>query len=311
MSKQITAIVISQLVAVGITKIVTIFEQDFPQLIFIFVWIAVFIFSLLLFWRLYDTVTNWLRKWNRQQILEVPNNLRNRLLEASAVLLNWISTVLPALAIVIIVLALLLTPTILVLTGHLETGFGNKTLWQWLEVVGIPLTVVIIAGIFGLAAQRAGRRAEEQRERDADRAREATLRAYLDDMTKLILEHKLQDSEVGSAERAVAHAQTFMALRTLDGPRKGVLLQFLKDSQLINKDKPIISLHFADLTYANLSSADLHGTDLSSVNLRYADLRNADLRDTDLSEAVVTPEQLDSAKDTTGALLPRRIDTTS
>ena len=206
---------------------------------------------------------------------------------------------------------LVLTPTILVYTGHLETGFGGKTLWDWLEVVGIPVTVVIIAGVFGFAAQRAGRRAEEQRERDADRAREATLRSYLDGMTKLILEYKLQDSEEGSTERAVAHAQTFMALRTLDGPRKGVLLQFLKESKLINRDKPIISLDLADLTSANLSSADLGGTDLRGANLRYADLNNADLRNADLSEAVVVREQLDSARDLSGAVLPRGIETTS
>ena len=236
---------------------------------------------------------------------------------------------------------LVLTATILICTGHLETGFGGKTLWDWLEVVGIPVTIVIIAGVFGFVAQRAGRRTEEQRERDTDRAREATLRAYLDDMTKLILEHKLQDSKEGSTERAVAYAQTFMALRTLDGPRKGVLLQFLKESQLINKDKPIISLNLADLTSANLSSADLGGVDLRAVNLRDADLSNADLHNSDLSEAVlsntdlhnsdlreavltnanlhnsdlreaaVTREQLDSASDLSDALLPRGIETTS
>ena len=159
--------------------------------------------------------------------------------------------------------------------------------------------------------QRAGRRAEEQRERDTDRAREVTLRAYLDDMTKLILEHELQDSKEGSAERAVARAQTFMALENLDGPRKGVLLQFLKESQLVNKDKPIIPLDLADLTRANLSSRDLSGADLRGVNLRDADLRNANLHNSDLREAVVTREQLDSASDLSDALLPGGIETAS
>ena len=236
---------------------------------------------------------------------------------------------------------LVLTPTILVCTGHLETGFGGKTLWDWLEVVGIPVTVVIIAGWFAVAAQRAGRRAEEQRERDTERAREATLRTYLDRVTNLILEHNLQNSAEGSPQRAVAHAQTFAALRTLDGPRKRVLLQFLKESQLINRDKPIISLHLADLTSVEISHADLSGADLRGVTLRGADLRNANLRNSDFTEAVltnanlrnsdlteailtnanlhnsdlrdavVTKEQLDSASDLYGALLPRGIETTS
>ena len=204
-----------------------------------------------------------------------------------------------------------LTLILLVYTGHLETGFGGKTLWDWLEVVGIPVIVVIIAGVFMFVTQRAGRRAEEQRERDTDRAREVTLRAYLDDMTKLILEHELQDSKEGSAERTVANAQTFMALENLDGPRKGVLLQFLKESQLVNKDKPIIPLDLADLTRANLSSRDLSGADLRGVNLRDADLRNANLHNSDLREAVVTREQLDSASDLSDALLPGGIETAS
>ncbi len=233
-----------------------------------------------------------------------------------------------------VLLVLVLAAIILVGTGHLETGFGGKTLWDWLKVVGIPVVVVIIAGVFAFARQRADRSAEEQREQDTDRAREAILRSYLADMTKLILEHNLQDSKENSAERAVAHAHTLMALRTLDGPRKGVLLPFLRESQLINKETPIISLALADLTSANLSSANLSGTDLRSVNLRDADLENADLRNSDLTnavlintnlrssdltnavlsntnlynsdlrKAVVTTEQLKSASDLDNALLP-------
>jgi hypothetical protein len=233
---------------------------------------------------------------------------------------------------------LILPVTILVCTGYLETGFSGKTLWDWLEVVGIPVIVVIVAGVFASVTQKAERRAEEQRERDTDHAREAILRAYLDDMTKLILEHELQDSKEGSTERAVAYAHTFMALDNLDGLRKGVLLQFLKKSQLINKDKPVISLDFANLTNASLSSADLCDTDLHGVNLTYADLRYANLRNSnltkavlsntdlrnsnltkavlsntnlynsDLREAVVTREQLDSASDLSNVLLPREIE---
>jgi len=248
-------------------------------------------------------------------------------------------TLLRAVRLIIAILFLLvLALTILVCTGHLETGFVDKTLWDWLELVGIPVIIVVIAGWFGLTARRAGQRAEEQRERDTDRAREATLRTYLDDMTRLVLEHKLRDSKEGSAERAVAQAQTFMALETLDGRRKGVLLQFLKRSQLIYRDKPIISLDLADLTYANLSSADLSHTELYGVNLRYADLRYANLCNSDLGRAVltdtdlrssnlqgsvlrdanlhgsdlreteVTKQQLDSAKDLSDALLPDRVE---
>lgn len=204
---------------------------------------------------------------------------------------------------IVVTLALIILPvTILVLTGRLETGFCGKTLWDWLEVIGIPIIVVIIAGAFAFVSQKAERRAEEQRERDIDHAREAILRTYLDDMTKLILVHELQISNEGSAERAVAHAHTFMALDSLDGPRKGVLLQFLKKSQLINKDKPIISLEFANLIKASLSNADLCDTDLHGVNLNYADLKYASLRNSNLTKAVLSNTDLRNS-DLTEAIL--------
>ena len=154
----------------------------------------------------------------------------------------------------------------------------------------------------------------------------------MDVIPNLVIEHKLKSSEEESPERAVAHAQTFMALRTLDGRRKLVLLQFLKESGLIDKGKHIISLNLADLTSASLSSIDLSGTclrginlkdaDLSYANLSNADLSNAvliradlrgadlsgtDLRNVDLSDALIEREQLDKSSDISGSLLPEGI----
>lgn len=189
--------------------------------------------------------------------------------------------------ILVVIVAVVLIPVVLVSSGVLETGFTSKTLWNWIEVVGIPVVVVVIAGIFGLMAKKAEQRNEEQREIDVDRAREATLRSYLEVMSNLIIEKKLKNSKKDSPERAVAHAQTFMALRTLDGPRKLVLLQFLKESGLIDRDRNVISLYGADFYKANLSNVDLSGTCLSGVSLIEADLFNANLSNADLSDAVL------------------------
>lgn len=235
--------------------------------------------------------------------------------------------------ILVVIVAVVLILVGLVYSGVLETGFTGKPLWDWMEVVGIPVVVVIIASAFGLVAKRTGQRNEEQREIDIDRAREATLRSYLEVMSNLILVKNLTTSEEDSPERAVAHAHTFMALRNLDGPRKLVLLQFLKESGLIDKDKNVISLYKANLDKANLSSVDLSGTclsgvwlrdaDLSSANLsnadlsdavliradlRDADLSNTNLRNADLTDALVKREQLEKTSDISGTLLPKIIE---
>lgn len=238
--------------------------------------------------------------------------------------------------IIVVIVAIVLVLIGLVCSSILETGFTGKTLWDWIEVVGIPVVVVIIAGGFGLVAKKASERNEEQRERDVDQARETTLRTYLEVMSNLILGKDLKNSKEDSPERAVAHAQTFMALRTLDGPRKLVILQFLKESGLIGRDKNVISLYGADLDTANLSNIDMSGTCLSGVSLVDADLYNANLSNADLSDAVliradlwkadlsntdlrnadltgakVTREQLDEASDISGALRPGEIEETS
>ena len=236
--------------------------------------------------------------------------------------------------IIVVIVAVVLIPVILVSSGVLEAGFTGKTFWDWIDVVGIPVVVVIIAGVFGLMAKKAEQRKnKEQKERDVDQAREATLLSYLEVMSNLILVNNLTTSEKDSPERAIAQAHTFTALRTLDGSRMGILLQFLKESRLIDRGRNVISLYGTNLNKANLSSVDLSGTCLSGVSLKNAemyntnlsnadlsytvlvgadlweaDLSNADLRNANLTDALVKREQLDKTGDISGALLPEVID---
>lgn len=205
---------------------------------------------------------------------------------------------------VVIVPAVIVSLIMLVRYDYLETGFGSKTIWDWIEVLGVPLTVALIAGLLGLAAQGAGRRAEAERELATERAREATLREYLDCMSDLILNHELRESPEDSSARAVAHARTLSALRSLDGPRKGILVRFLYESNLISRIKPVVSLRSANLSLVDLSFADLEGSDLSRANLRDADFYKANLRDASLYRSALDDEQLIKATDLVGATMP-------
>ncbi len=60
----------------------------------------------------------------------------------------------------------------------------------------------------------------------------------------------------------------------------------------------------ADMRFADLSKANLSGTDLSSADLSGADLSRVDLPDTCLRKAIVTQEQLKSAKSLKNAIMP-------
>ena len=123
-------------------------------------------------------------------------------------------------------------------------------------------------------------------------------------MGNLVLDEGLLTSQEDEEVRTLARARTLTILGQLDGARKRSVVQFLYESQLIQKDKPIVSLSGADLTDADLSGADLRGADLRVAALRRANLSRAVLFDVDLSHARlrgadlsgirgVTPEELE------------------
>ena len=183
-------------------------------------------------------------------------------------------------------------------------AISNRSLFDWADAFGTPVIVALIAAIFGFAAQGAGTRAQANRELQDDRAKEETLRSYLDRIAELVLEKNLADSDTDSPERAIALARTHNALTTLDGPRKGLLIRFLKASQLIQNGSTIIPLSLADLTDSDLSGADLRACDFSGANLRDTDLYNADLRGCNFENCVLTNGQLAQCAELVGATLP-------
>ena len=182
------------------------------------------------------------------------------------------------------------------------TGFSGKTLWDWLNLLGIFLVPLMI-GVFTIVNNL------QQVQIATDQQREMTLRTYVDNMQDLLLNHKLLESKSGDEVQVVARARTLSALGELDSKRKGALLKFLYEAQLINYGDVIINLNGANLSDADLSGADLSRADLSGANLSGAELDGSDLFGTDLSAAnlqgaTVTNEQLAKAESLQGTIMP-------
>jgi len=130
-------------------------------------------------------------------------------------------------------------------TGEFQRG---KTLWDWMDLLIIP--VVLALGAIWFNWQE--RRAEEQIA--SDQSCETALQAYLDTMTELLLDKGLRESNPDDEIRSVARARTLTVLRKLDGERKGILLRFLHESGLISdKAGNVVALHEADLNGVDLS----------------------------------------------------------
>jgi uncharacterized protein YjbI with pentapeptide repeats len=182
------------------------------------------------------------------------------------------------------------------------TGFQGKALWDWMELLIVPLVIAGAAWGFSVLSTRSQQAIEDQRisaqqQLEEDRLQHALLQSYITEMTGLLLENGLPRSELNSPVRQIARSNTLIVIRQLDGDRKGLLVQFLSESNLIERKEyalggphPIISLLGADLSGANLPGADLQYSDLSNVDLKgarldFANLFGADLRGSNLESA--------------------------
>lgn len=170
---------------------------------------------------------------------------------------------------------------------------GEKKLWDWMGLLVIPLVLAI--GVFFL--NRAERKTE--REIAKDGRRETALQSYIDRLTELLLEKNLlknKDEQAGD----VARIRTLTVLRGLDENRKGLVVKFLHEANLIMHVNPIISLASADLSnsqlkYTNLQSANFIAADLENANLEGANLKNTLLVNANLNGASLKNANLDGA----------------
>jgi uncharacterized protein YjbI with pentapeptide repeats len=176
------------------------------------------------------------------------------------------------------------------------TGFLKKTLWDWLQLLIVPVVLALGAFLFNLATSR------REHEIAADDQRAALLQSYLDRMSELLLTNQLRESSSSSEVRYIARARTLAALTGLDGSRKGSLIKFLYETSLINAEAgsgiinlSAANLHEADLRYTNLANADLSSTHLRRADLRYARLTNANLSETHLRGAKMSRTNLSGA----------------
>ncbi len=162
-----------------------------------------------------------------------------------------------------------------------------KTLWDWLQLLVIPLVLAIAA--YALNASQAGRDREQQERQAAqdrrvasEEARERSLSAYLDRMSDLIVRGSLPDAGVRywglaspSDAQTLARTLTLVVLRRLDGDQKAVVVQFLWEAGLIKDRRRWKKLNEwplwpewnneypSRLPIVSLENADLRGIDLS------------------------------------------------
>jgi len=173
----------------------------------------------------------------------------------------------------------------------------GKTLWDWLQLLIIPVVLVVGGYIFNLALQR-----REQKTTAANQE-EAALQLYLKNMSELLLHKPLsKDSTEKNTREKIMRAYTLTTLQLLNPDRKRSLFLFLQDTNLISKGTRIVHLKDANLTEINLSAIELPKVDLAKTLLKGAKLSGTILREANLSGAFLVTADLTGADFTSADL---------
>ena len=205
----------------------------------------------------------------------------------------------------------------LVKTVEITAYNDGKTLWDWLSLLGVPLTLVIL----GYLLQ------QEQQKRADNEAKEEILQTYFDRLSVVLSDKNLtvltnksnsssnkiepEEQELLDSSLNLIRARTFSILRRFeqDLDRQTSVIRFLIDSDIHGKFKldltefdltkvnlSGVNLTGSDLRDANFSGVNLTASDLSGVNLTRSDLTGANLTETNLSRARLTHATLTKAQ---------------
>jgi uncharacterized protein YjbI with pentapeptide repeats len=180
---------------------------------------------------------------------------------------------------IILIIAISASVTGLVFAGYwfqwTWTGF-NKTLWDWMQLLIIPVALALGAFLLNRSDQR------REQAIAIDNQRETLLQAYLDRMSELLLEKNIRTSQPDDEVRNVARARTLTTLPRLDADRKQSVLNFLRDSGLLS----IINLcyaNFSGIIYCNNHrSVTLKDLTLAEIDFSYACLKGFGLENVNL-----------------------------
>jgi len=188
----------------------------------------------------------------------------------------------------------------------------GKTMWDWLQLLIVPVALALIALLFNRATTRteqkiaadrykqdkeiasrhyhqdqqiAKQRYEQDKNIALDKQRGDVLQTYLDRMTELLLDKQLRTSEPDAEVRNVARVRTITVLFQLNTARIEGVFDFLREAGLVSSkpNSSIVSLSNANLDGINLRGVNLCRTDFSGTTFRRADLWRADLSETNLS----------------------------
>lgn len=129
-----------------------------------------------------------------------------------------------------------------------------KTLWDWLDLLIIPASI----GLIGWLYKDYEKSKDEKKEQENKYSE--ILESYFKAISDLITKENLLDINNNNTSKKIARSRTILAIENLDGERKGQVLQFLFELDLIDTNK-------IDLLGANLANIQCDGIVLKNLTI--------------------------------------------
>jgi uncharacterized protein YjbI with pentapeptide repeats len=176
------------------------------------------------------------------------------------------------------------------ITYEIQPG---KTLWDWLQLLLVPVVLASVAFAFN-----AGQASINQQLQDQSK-QEQVINDYLNQMSTILLQYKLHDSQPGTPIRALAQASTLAALDRLDSAHKNIIVLFLYRADILKYhyykhnetecgDPKVLKKQFPDENpIITLSQGHLEGVTISDLGLSCIDLHNMYLDGSNFSASVL------------------------
>jgi len=155
-----------------------------------------------------------------------------------------------------------------------KQGVRAKTLWDWLDLLVIPVVLAVIAWLY------------KEHEKFKNKNNEKTQRQNqaLDDFIKIItdlnLNHGLATTSPKDGTKEIARSRVILILESIEGERKGEILQFLYESKLIDMNPKLV------LFGANFNKIQLSGIDLSEAEIRGAYFIDSDIQNVNIDNSI-------------------------
>ncbi|WP_238142327.1 pentapeptide repeat-containing protein [Microcystis aeruginosa] len=210
----------------------------------------------------------------------------------------------------IFIISFLLWRVFVIISNFKWSGFQKKSFWDWLQLLIIPLMLALGAFYLNSAADfRDYQIAQEQKHQEI-------LTDYFSKMQDLIVETKKSKQTPGSKEsnseerlltefRPTAKALTLSVIEQLDGKRKGKVITYLAESQLITNEpstQPEIQLDGANLDDIELgnngqrnSLNEKEMTIMDKIKIKNANMKRANLSGLQLLDSDLSGSNLENA----------------